>query len=515
MPQIGERRSGATETVEWDGQRWQPVEGGAAPQQEGALSRFLGGALSTSPLNPMNLVRAAAHPVDTLGHLIGDPLNNLFKAGGDVKAAVTGERGDRLSSALQAVEHLGGAVPLIGPAGIQAGEKIGNGDIAGGAGELAGLASGALVPDVASGLANNVPGAMIRGGEAVARGGAKLKGAGGVSVGGIHVPLTTMGLAEAVMRGDPKGLAVAAAPYAMEYGGKGMAATGRALEGLRGLRGPKAEPEGWDPAGPSKRAASQAAQQAARQKASNVQLGEIGDVPYKMAEPELTGNDIANATDTYNRAVPGEFANRSSSLGQSTLKTMRDAGYEVPEGGFQSLRDIDNLAKGPRPTPDIPFNGLDDLSSGGFQPNPVLPNIGPRNALTRIAHPEAVTPEVLDPNDYIGERLSDGSIRSPESQRWETFSKTSKAADAVKTQDLARRKASGEVLSPEDEMTLNFERRFSTDPADIIDQAPEPPQLGEENFDFLTSHGTAPLSTMERLGARSAERFGRRYRPEF
>jgi hypothetical protein len=193
MPQIGERRSGATETVEWDGQRWQPVEGGAAPQQEGALSRFLGGALSTSPLNPMNLVRAAAHPVDTLGHLIGDPLNNLFKAGGDVKAAITGERGDRLSSALQAVEHLGGAVPLIGPAGIQAGEKIGNGDMAGGAGELAGLTSGALVPDVASGLANNIPGAMVRGGEAMARGGAKLKGAGGVSVGGIHVPLTTMG----------------------------------------------------------------------------------------------------------------------------------------------------------------------------------------------------------------------------------------------------------------------------------------------------------------------------------
>jgi hypothetical protein len=113
----------------------------------------------------------------------------------------------------------------------------------------------------------------------------------------------------------------------------------------------------------------------------------------------------------------GEFANRASSLGRSTLKTMRDAGYEVPEGGFQSLRDIDNLAKGPKPPEgDLPFDGLDDMDflTRNTPPEPNLPNAG-----------------------------------------------------------------------------------------------------GAESFDFLTSRGTAPLSTMERLGARSAERFGRRYRPEF
>src|SRR5689334_24069814 len=100
MPQVGERRTGQTETVEWNGQRWEPVATAAPPAEDSAISRFFGGAMATSPLNPMNLVHAVAHPIDTIGHMVGDPLHNLLQAGGDVKAAITGERGDRLTSAV-------------------------------------------------------------------------------------------------------------------------------------------------------------------------------------------------------------------------------------------------------------------------------------------------------------------------------------------------------------------------------------------------------------------------------
>src|SRR6266576_1502768 len=62
---------------------------------ESAVSRGLSGFLSTSPLNPMNLVRAAAHPIDTATSFVRDPLMNLLKAGGDIKDVITGGSGDR------------------------------------------------------------------------------------------------------------------------------------------------------------------------------------------------------------------------------------------------------------------------------------------------------------------------------------------------------------------------------------------------------------------------------------
>lgn len=232
MPQVGEQRRAGGETRTWNGSRWEAAP--EAPQQEGALSRFFGGAASTSPLNPMNLLRAAAHPIDTIGGMISGPLKNAVQIPGDLKDIVTNERGGgpvmgRVTSAVEALKHLGGSVPLIGPAGVDAGEKIGEGDLAGGAGELAGLASGALLPEVAA----KGPSALQKTGGLMERGGQAMKTHGGMSVGGFKVPLSTLGLGEAVLRSDPMGIAVAASPYALEYGGKGLSAAGRALEGLR------------------------------------------------------------------------------------------------------------------------------------------------------------------------------------------------------------------------------------------------------------------------------------------
>lgn len=332
MPQIGERRSGATETVEWNGQRWMPVDETPAPAeapQEGALSRFFGGAMSTSPLNPANIINAVSHPIDTLGHAVVDPLVNLFKAASNYKEfASQPGKGASWTPLVQAAEHLGGAVPLVGPAAINAGEKIGNGDIAGGAGELAGLASGALVPDVVEGA----PRAMQKAGGAMERGGTALATRGGISVGGVHVPLSTIGLGEALLRRDPVGAAVAATPYALKYGGKGMRMAGEALEGLRN---PAPEGETWDPAGPARAARAKAAQQAAREAASGDPLSTEPNAVYTGTPPKASPL----------QGVEG-IARRANDMGAATLDSFQRAGYDVSPGGFRTAADLDRLKKG-------------------------------------------------------------------------------------------------------------------------------------------------------------------------
>jgi hypothetical protein len=50
-------------------------------------------------------------------------------------------------------------------------------------------------------------------------------------MGGFGIP--GLGVAEAVVRGDPKGLALAAVPYALKYGGKGLQKVGGGLQGLQ------------------------------------------------------------------------------------------------------------------------------------------------------------------------------------------------------------------------------------------------------------------------------------------
>lgn len=106
-----------------------------APLPPSAARRFAEGVTHT--LNPMGLVQAALHPVDTVGALIDAHAQQLEKA----KQAYTDGRYS------EAIGHLGAAaLPVLGPAAANAGERIGSGDIAGGLGEATGLLASVEVP---------------------------------------------------------------------------------------------------------------------------------------------------------------------------------------------------------------------------------------------------------------------------------------------------------------------------------------------------------------------------------
>jgi hypothetical protein len=128
--------------------------GGGEPIQSNAVGRFVSNA--ADQLNPMNLVRAAMHPADTVKALLDahkeqyDKAKQLYEDGRYVEAA----------------GHLGAAaLPLVGPAAANAGEQIASGDVAGGLGSGAGLIGSVLAPRVVA----QVPGAVAATGDAVAR----------------------------------------------------------------------------------------------------------------------------------------------------------------------------------------------------------------------------------------------------------------------------------------------------------------------------------------------------------
>jgi hypothetical protein len=128
--------------------------GGGEPIQSNAVGRFVSNA--ADQLNPMNLVRAALHPADTVKALLDahkeqyEQAKQLYDDGRYVEAA----------------GHLGAAaLPLVGPAAAHAGEQIASGDVAGGLGSGAGLIGSVLAPRVVA----QVPGAVAATGDAVAR----------------------------------------------------------------------------------------------------------------------------------------------------------------------------------------------------------------------------------------------------------------------------------------------------------------------------------------------------------
>lgn len=390
MPQVNERRTANGETREWNGSRWEPVgEASTAPQEGSALSRFFGGAAKTSPLNPMNLIRAASDIPGTMKGMIAGPVENTASALGDIKDVWTNERGGgpvmgRVTSALEALKHMGGAVPLIGQAGIEAGGKIGEGDFAGGAGELAGLASGALLPKIAG----KAPGVITKGGQLAERLGNAAEHAGGVHVGGVRVPLSTLGLVEAGMRHDPMGLAVAAAPYALKYGGRGAQKLGGALESLKGLgrtaeeaRPPlESTPEGWNAGGPAKRARAQAAQAAAREGATDMTPGDIGDVPFNGRPTGPTGyspTGAAGGPANYMNDIVAGIGNKGAEMGAQSIEGLRRQGYNVPEAGFRTRADIDRFVN-TEPESWYSENLPDFTYEGGGELPPAAPgfNIG-------------------------------------------------------------------------------------------------------------------------------------------
>lgn len=118
----------------------------SGPDARGGLRRFVGGAAGI--LNPVNMVEGTldmiASPIDTTKQVWGamgeqaDKARDAFGQGRYIEAAGHG---------------LASAVPVIGPSAAAAGERIGDGDIAGGLGEA--VALGAVSsPSLIRGTAN-------------------------------------------------------------------------------------------------------------------------------------------------------------------------------------------------------------------------------------------------------------------------------------------------------------------------------------------------------------------------
>ena len=102
----------------------------AAPEG-GAVGRFLSNA--GEMLNPVSAAKgvydAVRHPIDTAANIYGA---SKAQAGQAIDMARQGRY-------VEAAGHAVGAVPLIGPAAVEAGEQIAEGDIAGGLGKAAGM----------------------------------------------------------------------------------------------------------------------------------------------------------------------------------------------------------------------------------------------------------------------------------------------------------------------------------------------------------------------------------------
>ena len=128
-----------------------------------ALSRFVGGAAEY--LNPVTAVKgiwnAAPIPEALGGSGVVEGPTHAAKAIWDASANEfeKAKQMAREGRYWEAVGHLGGALPLIGPPAARVGETIGSGDIAGGLGQAAGLLAPVLAAPAAAGARAVVRGA--------------------------------------------------------------------------------------------------------------------------------------------------------------------------------------------------------------------------------------------------------------------------------------------------------------------------------------------------------------------
>lgn len=126
------------------------AENSAKPLDGSAIARFASGAWKN--LNPMGIVSALSHPIATLGEIASSTSERSAAA---VKALKEGRYGDAATNAV-------GAVPLVGPAMVSAGERIGEGDYAGGIGEAIGLIGSLESPRLVKGSASGVNSAATK-----------------------------------------------------------------------------------------------------------------------------------------------------------------------------------------------------------------------------------------------------------------------------------------------------------------------------------------------------------------
>lgn len=123
-----------------------------ATPEGSATGRFLGGAAAM--LNPVTALKglysAATHPIDTAGSVLQSQLEQLRKAHDDYAQGRYSEM----------VGHgAAGLLPVLGPAAAGAGERMAAGDVAGGAGEAAGLLAPLGAVPAAKAVSRGVAGA--------------------------------------------------------------------------------------------------------------------------------------------------------------------------------------------------------------------------------------------------------------------------------------------------------------------------------------------------------------------
>jgi hypothetical protein len=195
-------------------------------QPEGsAVGRFAEGAWQN--LNPMNLVSAAAHPVDAIKSLLASHKEQYDKA---KDAFSKYEQSGDLKDLSEAAGHLGAAaVPMFGPAAAKAGESIAQGDVAGGLGQAAGLvAVPAMRAGVRAGI-ENLPGSPAAG--VIGRGlTATGKGLERVAAAPLTKAVARAGGAGLGFHGQiGEGIATAVVPEAVEMAGRGLQRAGKAI----------------------------------------------------------------------------------------------------------------------------------------------------------------------------------------------------------------------------------------------------------------------------------------------
>lgn len=112
------------------------------PDANKSLRRAVGAfAEALNPVTAFQTLKQAITPAEAGGVGPNQTLRNIFDASANQLAQAKTAAGE--GRVIEAAGHAAGAVPLIGPAAVQAGERIASGDIAGGIGEGAALVAGA------------------------------------------------------------------------------------------------------------------------------------------------------------------------------------------------------------------------------------------------------------------------------------------------------------------------------------------------------------------------------------
>lgn len=366
MPTVGERRSAGGETREWNGTRWEAITpdarsgGMTTPLVSDPLADLLkradaltaGGGNAdhrydeaVQPVGPRNIPDAVRnlqdpgqrnyfqrHPgrdtsdadythaalesgFDTarkfgrgVAMAVPRAVGNLPQLPGQIAEGLAGEHG--LPALLQdpsLLGEMGGAVQE----GVQ---YLGDNPEAGG--DLLGqLLAGKYIPEAAPSIAR---GAIDLTGKA----GRGLQAAG---------DLVTRG-SDAVM-GEAKGLVRPSLGVLGKVTGKGTSLAGRALEGLSEMARNRMADKTW--AGD----ASAVKPEGFTPQSTELPYRVAGDLPSVEPSGPRTFND-----EPY---IPAGMMDRAAKMGDATLDTLRKGGYDVPERGFRSSRDIDRLANGP------------------------------------------------------------------------------------------------------------------------------------------------------------------------